>query len=181
MNQEKAGGINSPAFFSVSKPGGQKAFMSHKGFTLIELIMVIVLIGIIAVFIAPRLGDMTSTKAAAFRDKLRADIRYAQNLAMTRNQRGRVTFTANSYSVTIGGNPAFDPARGGNLSVTLGSGDYVGLSFTAIGFTGSYVEFDSLGVPYDGGGTLAAAKSVTVTGGGSNYSVTVQPQTGAVN
>ncbi len=157
--------------------------MNHRGFTLIELVMVIVLIGIVAAFIAPQLGNVSATKAGSFAGKLRADIRYAQNLAMTRNQRARVTFRTvpNGYDVTQGGNPVADPAIGGNLSVTLNTGDYVGVSISFIGFTGSYVEFDSLSVPYDGGGALAAAKNVTVTGGGSNYNVTVQPQTGAVN
>jgi MSHA pilin protein MshC len=157
--------------------------MNHKGFTLTELVMVIVLIGIIAAFVAPQLGNVSATKAGVFASKLQADVRYAQNLAMTRNQRTRVTFrmVPNGYDVTLGGNPVADPARGGNLSVTLNTGDYVGVNLSFIGFTGSYVEFDSLGVPYDGGGTLAAAKSVTVTGGGSSYNVTVQPQTGAVN
>ena len=46
-------------------------FMDYKGFTLIELVMIIVLLGIIAVFVAPRMPGVTSTKAAAFRDKLR--------------------------------------------------------------------------------------------------------------
>ena len=40
-------------------------FMDYKGFTLIELVMIIVLLGIIAVFVAPRMPDVTSTKAAA--------------------------------------------------------------------------------------------------------------------
>ncbi len=159
--------------------------MAQKGFTLIELVMVLVLLGIVAVFVAPRLGNVPSTNAAAFTDKLRADIRYAQNLAMTRNQRARVTFrnAPNGYDVTLGGNPVIDPAGSGNLSVTLNTGNYAGISITIpTGFSGNYVEFDSLGVPYEGGGApLGAARSVTVTGGGSNYSVSVQPQTGAVN
>ena len=57
--------------------------MNRKGFTLIELIMVIVLIGIIAVYAAPRLSSVTDTKAGAFVDKLRADIRYAQSQAVS--------------------------------------------------------------------------------------------------
>jgi MSHA pilin protein MshC len=152
--------------------------MDRKGFTLIELVMVIVLLGILAAFVAPNLGNITSTKAGAFSDKLRADIRYAQNLAMTQNQRVRVTFAANSYSITIAGNPIADPATGRNYPVTLGVGDYAGISL-ANTFGGSYVEFDSLGVPYDGGGVLLVNRSVTVAPVGQAITVTVQ--TGAVN
>jgi MSHA pilin protein MshC len=155
-----------------------RKIMCRKGFTLIELVMVIVLLGILAAFIAPNLGNITSTKAGAFSDKLRADIRYAQDLAMTRNVQVRVTFAANSYSITIAGNPIADPATGKNYPVTLGAGDYVGISL-ANTFGGSYVEFDSLGAPYDSGGALAINRSVTVAPVGQTIIVTAQ--TGAVN
>jgi len=167
--------------------------MNHKGFTLIELVIIIILIGIIAVVVAPKLGDVTTTKASSFRDKLKADIRYAQNLAMSQNRRYRVYFNTApapnpGYAVVNDANGngtwgeageiAMDPAGGGNLSVTLNAGQYAGISITAVGFAGNYVEFDSLGRPYDSGGLLAVSQSVTVTGGSS---VTVSPQTGAVN
>jgi MSHA pilin protein MshC len=164
--------------------------MNHRGFTLIELIMVIALIGILAVFAAPQMGNITSMKAEAFSDKLRADIRYAQNLAMTQNQRVRVTFTAASYDVTIGGvvNHATDPANGKPYPVVLGVGDYSGIGL-ANTFTGSCLEFDSLGVPYEGtpaecaataplATLLAVNRTVTVTNGSV---ITITAQTGAVN
>jgi MSHA pilin protein MshC len=168
--------------------------MRTKGFTLIELVMVIVLVGIIAVFAAPKLGTITSTNAGAFADKLRTDIRYAQNLSMAQNRRYRVYFnTAPSpnpgYAVVNDANGngtwgeagefASDPAGGGNLSITLNTGQYAGITFSAVGFSGNYIEFNSLGVPYDSGGALAASKTVTVSPSGTI--VTVTAQTGAVN
>jgi MSHA pilin protein MshC len=170
-----------------------------EGFTLIELIMIIVLLGIIAVFAAPRLGNITSTNAGAFRDKLRADIRYAQNLAMTRNQRYRVFFNAapapapNGYAVVndANGNGTWgevgppneitqDPAGGGNLSVTLNTGDYVGITITSP--ANGYVEFNSLGAPAVGGGLAFIASVATITiNASATTTVTIQDQTGAVN
>ncbi len=162
--------------------------MAKKGFTLIELVMVLVLLGIVAVFVAPKLGDVTATKAGAFADKLRADIRYAQNLAMTMNQRYRVYFNAapapvpNGYAVVNdadsdanwgeAGEFALDPAGGGNLSVTLNAGDYAGI--TVASSFGNFLEFNSLGTPTVGGGT------VTVNGD-PTLQVTITSQTGAVN
>jgi MSHA pilin protein MshC len=167
--------------------------MNHRGFTLIELVMVIVLIGIVAVFAAPRLGNITSTKAGAFVDKLRADVRYAQSLAMSQNRRYRVYFNA-APSPTPGyavvndatgngiwgeaGEFAADPAGTGNLSVTL-SGQYAGITFSTVGFSGNYVEFNSLGVPFDNVGALTVNKNVIISPGGAT--VTVTAQTGAVN
>ena len=157
--------------------------MDRKGFTLIELVMVLILIGIIAVVAIPRLSDVTATNAGAFAKKLRADMRYAQDLAMTRNQRARITFRTlpNGYDITLGGNPVTDPATGSPFSITLNTGQYAGISISAVEFSGSYIEFNTLGVPFESGGMLAVSKSVTVSGGGINQNVTVQPQTGAVN
>jgi MSHA pilin protein MshC len=168
--------------------------MNCKGFTLIELVMIIVLIGIISVYAAPKLGNVASTKADAFTDKLRADIRYAQNLAMSQNRRYRVYFNAApapnpGYAVvndangngTWGGagEVVMDPAGNGNLSVTLNAGQFAGITFSAVGFSGNYVEFNSLGVPFDSAGALAVNKNVTLSPGGTT--VTVTAQTGAVN
>jgi MSHA pilin protein MshC len=164
--------------------------MNRRGFTLIEVIMVIVLIGILAVTAAPKLGSFLSSNYGAFSDKLRADMRYAQNLAMSLNQRVRVRFTAASYDITIGGVivHATDPSNGKPYPVLLGSGDYAGISL-ADTFGGDCVEFDSLGSPYEGTAatcaaasplstSLPASRTVTVTNG---QTITVTLQTGAVN
>ncbi len=157
--------------------------MNNKAFTLVELVMIIALIGIIAAVAIPRMPDPTGVKATEFSDKLRADLRYAQNLAMTGNRRARVAFRAvpNGYDITLGGSAVTDPATGGPYAVTLNQGHYAGLTIAFGGFTGSYLEFNSLGVPYDGSGALSAGKSIVIAGGGAAITVTVQAQTGAVN
>jgi hypothetical protein len=144
-----------------------------------------VLLGILAVVAEPRLPNVTTTNAGAFVDKLRANIRYAQNLAMSQNKRYRVYFNTNppapasGYAVvydTSGGSWtsfgfAQDPAGGGNLSVTLNTGSYAGITVSTP--AGGYVEFNSLGAP-------TAAATVTITPG-SQPPVTITTQTGAVN
>lgn len=164
-----------------------KYIVQCKGFTLIELVMIIVLLGIMAAFVAPRLGDVTGSNAGAFSDKLRADIRYAQNLAMTENRRYRVyvnTVPGPNPGYTVvndangnltwgeSGEVAIDPAGGGNLSITLNTGQYAGITVSTP--PGGYVEFDSLGRPSVGGGTV-----LTISPGGTT--VTVTAQTGAIN
>jgi Tfp pilus assembly protein FimT len=163
---------------------------------MIELVMVILLIGIIAAFVVPSMGNLTSTKSGSFAGKLRADIRYAQDLAMTRNARARVYFNntgtapAAGYAVaqdsSATGNcssfaAASDPAGGGNLTVTLNAGTYAGITVTP-GF--SCLEYDSLGKPYNCSGGLgvcsstSAGMTVTINPSGS---VVITDQTGAVN
>jgi prepilin-type N-terminal cleavage/methylation domain-containing protein len=59
---------------------------AHGGFTMIELVMVIVLIAIVAVVAAPMLFRSTSTVGAgAMARKVKDDVRYAQSLAMVRS------------------------------------------------------------------------------------------------
>jgi len=160
--------------------------VNQKGFTLIELVMILVLIGILAVFVAPRLPNITASHAISFSDKLRADIRYAQNLAMTRNARYRIYFNSApspnpGYAVTDSTAAIVqDPAGGGNLSVTLNAGDYTGITGIAMAPLYTFIEFDSLGRPYDNAGSLlAAAVILTISPGAVTISIT--PQTGAVN
>lgn len=87
---------------------------------------------------------------------------------MVRNLRHRVYFNAapapaSGYAVvnnadgdaTWGeaGEVAVDPvSNAANLSVTLNTGDYAGITISAVGFTGSYIEFNSLGASFDGAG-----------------------------
>lgn len=172
--------------------------MDRNGFTLIELVMVIVLISIIAVFLAPRMVSVTSTNAGAFVDKLRADVRYAQGLAMTQNARSRVYFNNTGTAPTAGYavvssntttctafSAAIDPAGTGNLTVTLNTGSYAGITVAS---TTNCLEYDSLGRPYDCIGNLgicsAVATGATITINGNGVAVgaiAVTTQTGAVN
>ena len=87
-----------------------RIFAENRGFTLAELVIIILLIGILAVFVAPRMLDVTSTKAAAFADKLRADIRYTQNAAMTANRRYRVYVNTAPAPVPVAPAPPADAA-----------------------------------------------------------------------
>jgi type II secretory pathway pseudopilin PulG len=170
--------------------------LREKGFTLIESILIIVILVILGAVAFLALGDMTGTKAPALARRLQSDITYAQRLAMTRHLRYRVYFNAapapaSGYAVVNDadgdsswgetGEFAPNPAGGGNLSVALNAGTYSGITISAVGFTGGFVEFSSLGVPFDGAGQLSAAKTVTVAGGSATQTVTVQPQTGRVS
>ncbi|MFA5073425.1 MAG: prepilin-type N-terminal cleavage/methylation domain-containing protein [Nitrospirota bacterium] len=171
------------------------------GFTLIELIMVIVLLGIIAVYAAPRLGSVPAQQAGAFTSKLRADIRYAQNLAMTKNKRSRIYFNGtvsappqgyaivqdnsalnncSSFAATI------DPAKLGNLfTITLNAGAYSEITIVP---TVSCLEFDFFGRPYDCSAnplscsSTPAGMSIAVQGSGVVVNtVTIVNQSGAIN
>ncbi len=159
-----------------------------RGFTVIELVLVIVVVAIIALATAPRLANITGLKASATARRLQSDIAYTQNLAMTSNRRHRVVFPSTTfYEVRdAAGSLATNPDGGGGFAVTTDSG--ITLSWNINGDTtlNRGVEFDSLGRPYFYTGvtpstTNLATGTITVTGGGMAQTVTLQPQTGKVS
>lgn len=149
------------------------------GFTMVELIVIIVLISLLAFMAASRFpgGGMDVSSQA---EQLAADIRYAQTLSMTRGDRYRINLTAAGYQVTdSAGNPEVHPGTGSTSAVAL---DGVALSGFNPPLTGDYVIFDGRGVPYvDTAGTALSANAViTLTAQGITRTVTISPETGRV-
>lgn len=82
--------------------------LSARGFTLIELVVVITLIGALSVVALPRMIDTTFWRLKAFGDDMRSQTQYHQRLALA--QRRPVVASINPTGVS------FDYAAGGNLS-----------------------------------------------------------------
>jgi len=142
----------------------------EKGFTLIELVMVIVLLSIMAVSASVKWPSGMKEKAAAF--EFKRAVRFAQHLAMTRTYDAALPWgieaSGNTYSIRQkGGAMAEDPA-GGVFPRTLPGQ----ASFAAA----QSVWYNGYGEPIDNSGApISAATIFTITGGNQ---VMVYPQTG---
>lgn len=109
-----------------------------RGFSLVELVVVIVLAGIVAVVVIPRYVGTTAFNASAVRDGLIATIRAAQQAAMGRDA---VTFEIDAsggewiFSAKAGGNTirSFE-APTSNVILETGSGLTTSSSTCATGF-----------------------------------------------
>lgn len=149
---------------------------SH-GFTLIELVMVILILGVLAVFIAPRF-DPRDYAARGFHDETLALLRYAQKTAIAQRRTVCVAFTADSATLSIAPVAATNTCTG----VLVGPGGEpagnitarVGAAYQAV--PGAAFFFNPLGQP-----SQALALQVTQTGVAIGMTVTVEAETGYVH
>ncbi len=158
------------------------------GFTLVELTVMIVIIALVAAVAVPRLANITGVKASATARKLQSDVAYTQNLAMSQNQRFRIVFpSATSYEVRDStGALATNPDGAGGFAVTTDTGITLSWNLNGSAVVNRGIEFDGLGRPYLYAGvtpstTALASGTITVTGGDTAQTVTVQPETGRVS
>jgi len=152
------------------------------GFTVPELVIVIVLVGILSVYAASRLaGSFASTRA--FYDQLLAQTQYARKTAIAQRRAVCVHMTATDvrlYRGTATTCPGTDGVTSptGETPFTLEVPSGTSIATPAVPFT---FQFSSLGEYLtSAGATPGATLAVSVTGDGT-YSFSVEPGTGYVH
>ncbi len=152
--------------------------MRKKGYTLLELIIVLVLLAILSVAATVKMVNFDSIRLSSAASKLAADIAYAQQLAVTTQMPHGVSFVTgtNSYYSVIdhNSNAVEDPAnRGSDLIVNYSSiPDLKDVDIT--GASTTPVWFDWQGTP---------SSNVTVTlgcGTETPKTITITADTGKV-
>ena len=148
-----------------------------QGFTLIELVMVMVILAVVAAVAASR-WNATDATAPYQADLLARNIRHMQILAMSWGQSLRLSVASPTYSVSCtsgsavapcnGASAVIDPATGKAFSETLSNG---------VTLAGVATDIDSLGRPVSGG-LLTVNRVYILTAGPQTWSVTVAPITG---
>ncbi len=76
------------------------SYRNH-GFTLIELIMVLILVGILAIFVVPNVRLTQGYDAVGYRDSVRATLEYARKSAVAQRRNVKVTVSGNNLELTI--------------------------------------------------------------------------------
>ena len=176
---------NQPALYC---PGA----CTQRGFTLIELIMVIVILGVLAVFAAPRLFNNQDFYGKGFHDETLAYLRYAQKTAIAQRRTVCVTFGANSLTLAAALNPPTAAATNADCATPAPSfrgpkGETPpsltakgSVTYTAPTPSALNVNFDGLGQPTSSTGVvLLAARTLQVSG--APKPIVVEAATGYVH
>jgi MSHA pilin protein MshC len=148
--------------------------MRQSGFTLVELIVVMIIVGILAVAALPRFFQNQTFETRAFYDRALSMVRYGQKVAIAQRTNVYVNVDAASRTVCLTYVPdancaaatgVTDPARAAKFSVTAPAG--ITLSGTFFFF------FSPLGQPNP-------AVTLGVIGDGTTRTITVVQETGYV-
>jgi len=75
--------------------------MRQRGFTLVELVMTMIIIGILAVVALPRFDLLSGFDEIGFRDKVKATLEYARKSAVAQRRYVCVTRSASNLILTI--------------------------------------------------------------------------------
>jgi MSHA pilin protein MshC len=155
----------------------------QRGFTLIELILVIVLLGVLAVFITPVSLSNSVFYARGFHDETLALLRFAQKSAIAQRRTVCVEFSG-VLGATLG---IADSAAATTCSIDLQGPYDVNSATVAINARSSVVysatpsdfNFDGLGQPVDEQGALVPSKTIQVVN--ASKTITVEMITGYVH
>jgi Tfp pilus assembly protein FimT len=178
------------------------------GFTLIELVLIIIVVVILGAVITLNLSGLSDGKVNNAVNKMVGDLRYAQQLSITTQSRHGLTIdSAQQYSahedcgldgicgnaddtaLTAGVDTYIkDPTNlGQNFIVnftTYRQGQLSGVQFSSTtpfcaGVPSNVIEFDKLGAPTDTAGTVMTCTS-TIGFAGSTRTITIAPNTGNI-
>lgn len=171
---------------------GSYAAVIQRGFTLIELIMVMVIVGILAVVVAPRFMGTSVLQSRGFADQVQATLRFAQKEAIAQHRNVCVTTNAGAITLIIADasgatnncnanlvSPAGQQSDCASLTYRICTPDAAITLGPAVTFS-----FDALGRPWDVLGTTPSipsnAQRTFVISGATN-NILVEAQTGYVH
>lgn len=148
------------------------------GFTLVELVMVMVVVGLLAVVALPRFFDRSAFDERGFLDETLAAVRYARQLALASGCEVQVSIGAGGYALRrrsgcssgAFATPVPHPVRSGGFSAAAPSG--VSIAPAAVFY------FDHVGRPHAAGGALLTAVTDIGIGG---LTLRLEPETGYVH
>ena len=174
-------------------------FRPARGFTLIELVLVMVIVGVLGAIGAARFFDRATYDAAAYTDQMRALIRYGQKVAIAQNRPVFVRLNGSNIALCFSGVACADADKvrpGSGNAGNAGSGGCGGVAWACepvpsgvVYHSGAVAAFyfDQLGRPCAATDAFGVANpsfqqlTINVTGDSTTRAIVVEQETGYVH
>ncbi len=168
--------------------------MRPRGYTLIEILIVVTILGISAAMVVPMVGQAGTFRVRSSVRTLVSDLTFAQSDAMAFQQGRAVLFVPdeNRYMVVRVTGPVLDPENDAMYDPTRAN-DILGMDFDEDRFGGATITgasfdgepvliFDEMGAPVTQpqGTTPSAGGLITIVGGEDEYWIAVDGFTGHI-
>ncbi len=167
------------------------------GFTLVEILVVVIIIGIAGAIIVPQISSRNDLKTSAAARMVMADLIYAQNLAITKQKNQYVMFdlSTGTYQVVTAPDMSVvtNPVTHSPFVVRFGTGGGSGLENTQLvdatflgqgSATSFTIGFDELGTPLMWPGSdppvTMTSGSITLQTGTYKLKLDIEPYTGLI-
>lgn len=156
-----------------------------KGFTLAEILLIVVILAIAAMMAIPFASSGTSTQLKSAATIISSDLEYAKSMAISRGKRYSVVFNtgAESYQIEDANGVISHPVRkGSTYTVNFAADSRLSrVDISSVDFdTTPTVSFDYLGSPFNGNDNPLNSGAITLNAGGSTMTVNVEPVTGYI-
>jgi prepilin-type N-terminal cleavage/methylation domain-containing protein len=167
----------------------------RRGFTLIEILVVVLIIGIAAAIVVPQLGTRDDMKASSAARVIMADLIYAQNLSITQQNYHYLAMDVVNKRYAVQNSALATVTHPVNKTPYLvrfaagGTNGFQDLTLIAANFTGQSgnvyktIGFDELGSPLVHTGTMTepmTAGAIIIQAGNYRLRIDVEPFTGQI-
>jgi MSHA pilin protein MshC len=169
--------------------------MFERGFTMVELVVTMVIIGIMAIAVVPRMDLLRGFDEIGYRDQVKATLEYARKSAVAGRRNVRVQISGNDLVVTadschpegtaistppcaslVGTYPRDLILPGSSLNRISPRGNT-----TILATSTASVVFDPQGRPWTSASTTSSSAASYTIRGESDSLITVEAQTGYVH
>ncbi|MGN6507114.1 MAG: GspH/FimT family pseudopilin [Tepidisphaeraceae bacterium] len=165
---------------------------NRAGFTLVELLIVVVIIGIMAAAVVPTVSADADLKLAGATRALMADLAYARLRAIQSQTRQFVQFSTQQYALLHAAGATVvatsHPVNGGDYTLPFGQGVLADVSLDRVNIEGlSTIGFDALGSPasYNPNNqqftTITTIATIRLQSGGQFMTISIEPYTGEMS
>lgn len=143
---------------------------THRGFTLVELVVTLVIIGALAAVSAPIFFTQQTFAERGFMNETRAALRYAQKLAVASGCSVQVQFAGNGFSLTRSGNMA--NCNDGAYTQPVADPSNLGSQFSRTAPSGVTVSAVPLAFVFEPSGSVSGGGGITVNlSGGLSFTI----------